>query len=80
MMRINVSANVILTLAAAAALLVLSSADGRAQFYATIDEDGDTTVYDPDGAEVPIATADPVGERPLELSLRRLLRVRGSER
>ena len=37
-----------------------------AQFYATLDEDGDTTVFDTNGAEVPIATADPVGERPFD--------------
>ena len=65
MMHINASAKGILTLAAATALLVLSSTDGQAQFYAMIDEEGVTTVYYSDGAVVPIATADPVGERPL---------------
>jgi hypothetical protein len=66
MMHKNASARGILTLAAAITLLVLSSAEGRAQFYATIDEEGDTTVYDTNGVEVPVATADPVGERPFD--------------
>jgi hypothetical protein len=53
-------------LAAAAAVFVLSSAQVAAQFYATLDEQGATTVYDTNGAEVPIATAEPVGTRPMD--------------
>jgi hypothetical protein len=66
MVRTMVSAKGILTLAAMVALLALSSTEGKAQFYATLDEEGNTTVYDTNGAEVPIATADPVGVKPLD--------------
>ena len=50
----------------AAALLLLSSTGAMAQFHATLDEDGNTTVYDTNGQVVPIATADPVGTRPID--------------
>jgi hypothetical protein len=52
-------------LSAVAIFLSLSSG-AMAQFYATIDEEGDTTVFDTNDQVVPIATADPVGTRPLD--------------
>ena len=55
-----------LTLSAAAIALFLSSTGGMAQFHATLDTDGNTTVFDTNGQEVPIATADPVGTRPFD--------------
>lgn len=55
-----------LNMGAAAALLLLSSTGAMAQFYATLDEDGNTTVYDTNGQVVPIATAEPVGTRPID--------------
>ena len=50
----------------AAAIFLSLSSGAMAQFYATIDEDGGTTVFDTSDQEVPIATADPVGTRPLD--------------
>ena len=50
--------------AAAAALLLLSSTAGFAQFQATQDDNGDTVVLDTGGQLVDIAPADPVGVRP----------------
>jgi hypothetical protein len=51
--------------AAAVAMLVLLPASAEAvQFYATQDANGDFAVVDENGAQVAIATADPVGERP----------------
>ena len=48
-----------------AGLLLLGAASNAvAQFYATQDADGDLTIVDEAGAEVPVATSDPVGERP----------------
>ena len=35
------------------------------QFFATQDLDGDISIVDESGAEVPIAESDPVGERPI---------------
>lgn len=55
-----------LTMAAAAAFLFLSSTGGMAQFRATQDTDGDTTVFDTNDQEVPIALADPAGTRPAD--------------
>jgi len=66
MMRTKASPKGIFPLAATVAVLILSSTHGWAQFHATLDEEGNTTVYDPNGAEVPIATADPVGTRPFD--------------
>lgn len=55
-----------LAASAVAIFLFMSSTGGMAQFYATQDVDGNTTVFDPNGQEVPIATTDPVGTRPID--------------
>lgn len=55
-----------LAASAAAAIIFLSATAAVAQFRATVDADGETTVFDASGQEVPIATADPVGTRPLD--------------
>jgi hypothetical protein len=51
-------------LVAAVLLMIASAPAGATQFYATQGLDGDISVVDESGLEVPIATADPVGERP----------------
>ena len=53
-------------IAVAAFVLFLSSTGGFAQFLAMLNVDGDTIVFDTSGQEVPIATADPVGSRPMD--------------
>lgn len=55
-----------LTASAVAIFLFMSPTEGMAQFYATLDTNGDTTVFDTSGQEVPVATADPVGTRPVD--------------
>ena len=55
-----------LAIAAAAAFLFLSSTGGMAQFHAAQDTEGNTTVFDTNDQEVPIASADPVGTRPAD--------------
>lgn len=53
-------------LTAAATLLLISTSASLAQFQATVDEDGNTTVLNAGGQEVPIAPAEPVGTKPMD--------------
>ena len=48
----------------APAFLILTGSGAAAQFYATQDADGELTIVNEAGAEVPVATSDPVGQRP----------------